>query len=129
MLSQADLTALERTVIETLFKMYPADEATLRAQFSEVTVRSRTNTRAGFYTQLDVSISELPALDGLASQRGGPNAFIEGLRNGMGFILWLENGYANCIEGYSFDENTAAIDFEGVRFEIDPHSTQVTAQS
>jgi len=35
----------------------------------------------------------------------------------MGFILWLEEGYAKCLEGYSY-ESTTAIVFDVVAFEI-----------
>jgi len=36
----------------------------------------------------------------------------------MGFVLWLEDGYVDCLEGYSYDESTTDIDFERVGFEI-----------
>ena len=37
----------------------------------------------------------------------------------MGFILWLEGGYADCLEGYSYgNESTTGIELERVRFEL-----------
>ena len=36
----------------------------------------------------------------------------------MGFILWLKDGYAVCLEGYSYAENTTGIALEAVGFEI-----------
>jgi hypothetical protein len=36
----------------------------------------------------------------------------------MGFILWLKEGYVDCLEGYSYDESTVEIVFERVGFEI-----------
>lgn len=35
----------------------------------------------------------------------------------MGFILWLKQGYADCLEGYAFgDDSTTELAFETVRF-------------
>jgi hypothetical protein len=39
----------------------------------------------------------------------------------MGFVLWLENGYAKCLEGYSYEESTVDIDFERIGFKITEH--------
>jgi hypothetical protein len=41
-----------------------------------------------------------------------------GLEYGMGFILWLQDGYASSLEGFSYEEDTIAIDLLNVRFEI-----------
>ena len=51
--------------------------------------------------------------------RDGPSARIEGVKHGFGFILWLEEGYADCLEGYNWgDGDTTALDLEAVNFEI-----------
>ena len=52
--------------------------------------------------------------------RHAPNARIDGLERGMGFILWLNEGYADCLEGYTYDESTAEIAFDRTAFTIDP---------
>jgi hypothetical protein len=36
----------------------------------------------------------------------------------MGFILWLREGYADCLEGYCHDESTEGLDFERMEFEL-----------
>lgn len=36
----------------------------------------------------------------------------------MGFILWLREGYAHQLEGYSFGENTTGILLEQAAFEV-----------
>ena len=41
-----------------------------------------------------------------------------GLERGMGFILWLKEGYVDCLEGYSYDESTTGIAFELAAFEV-----------
>jgi hypothetical protein len=41
-----------------------------------------------------------------------------GLQHGMGFILWLRDGYAERLEGYSYGESTSSVDLERADFEI-----------
>ena len=36
----------------------------------------------------------------------------------MGFILWLTDGFIDCLEGFSYQEPTDAVDLETVGFEI-----------
>jgi hypothetical protein len=50
---------------------------------------------------------------GLAQQ-----ARLDGLEHGMGFILWLKEGYADCLEGYSYGESTTGIILEAASFEV-----------
>ena len=119
MLPQAGLNALERAVVEALCGMHPEDDAALRSQLSNVVVRCRTNTGAGFCTRLDVGGSaDAKAIHGGVRERNGPNASVAGLQHGMGFILWLDRGYASCLEGFSYDESTAGINFDAVGFQI-----------
>jgi hypothetical protein len=119
MLPKASLNALERAVVEALCTMHPEDESALRSQLSSVVVRHRTNTGAGFYSQLDVSGSVgAGAVHGAGRERNGPKASVQGIRHGMGFILWLDRGYASCLEGFSYDESTAGIAFDVVSFAI-----------
>ena len=40
----------------------------------------------------------------------------------MGFILWLKEGYAECLEGYSYGESTTAIALDVASFEVLPLS-------
>jgi hypothetical protein len=50
--------------------------------------------------------------------RRGPGARIDGLVDGMGFILWFKEGYADCLEGYCYEESTTMIALERVAFEM-----------
>jgi len=45
-------------------------------------------------------------------------AKIDGLDHGMGFILWLKDGYLDCLEGYSYEENTTAVVLEHAVFDM-----------
>jgi len=96
--------------------MHPSDRATLEAQLATATLSSRENTGAGFYTRFAVERAS-SALTGERS-RAGPETKIDGLSHGMGFVLWLKEGYADCLEGYSYAESTTGILLEAVGFEI-----------
>lgn len=97
--------------------MYSSSREALEAQLSTATLLGRENTGAGFYTRFAVEKKSIAAVTGERS-RAGPEASIDGLRHGMGFILWLKEGYADCLEGYSYNESTAAIQLETASFEI-----------
>jgi hypothetical protein len=110
---------LERAVLTALCEMYPADRANLERQLSTANFSARENTGAGFYTSFVVKREPCTAV-GAERLRDGPQVSVDGLKYGMGFILWLEEGFANCLEGYSYGENTAAMDLEKLGFAITP---------
>jgi len=112
-----EFTPLERAVLDATCRMHLADKPALEAQVASATVVSRENTGAGFYTDFTVTHDSSMAVSG-ERLRNGPSAKVEGLKYGMGFILWLTDGFANCIEGYSYDESTAEIAFEKAPFEV-----------
>jgi hypothetical protein len=113
----SDFTNLERTVLAAICETHSADRAALEAQLSTATLLSRENTGAGFYTRFKVERGPSRAIKGERS-RAGPGTKIDGLEHGMGFILWLKEGYADCLEGYSYAESTTGLALEAVGFEI-----------
>jgi hypothetical protein len=114
---ESNFTPLERAVLSAICECHTADGAALVAQLSTATVLRRENTGAGFYTYFTVERASGAAIGG-ERLRSGPAAKVDGLVRGMGFILWLQEGYANCLEGYCFDESTTGIAFELAGFEI-----------
>ena len=110
-------TTLERAVLAWICDAYSDDRATLEAQLSIATLLSRENTGAGFYTRFAVDRASSIAIGGMRL-RHGPATKIVRLEQGMGFILWLKDGYADCLEGYSYSESTTGIVFESAGFEI-----------
>jgi len=99
--------------------MYSEDRSALEAQLSTANLLSRENTGGGFFTRFEVDRGSNLAIGGMRL-RNGPAAKIEGLEHGMGFILWLKEGYAHCLEGYSYAESTTGIVLEAVGFELLP---------
>jgi hypothetical protein len=110
-------TPLEQAVLTAICEMYSSDQAALEIQLSTATLLSRENTGAGFYTRFKVERGSSAAIRG-EWPRSGPEAKIDGLDDGMGFILWLKEGYADCLEGYSYAESTTQIILETVLFEV-----------
>jgi hypothetical protein len=116
----SNFTRLEKAVFVAICEMHLADRAALDVQLASAAFSSRENTGAGFYTHFEVKRGS-PSVSG-RGHLGGPEVTIDGLKHGMGFVLWLEDGYAKCLEGYCYDENTAGIDFERIGFKIAEHS-------
>src|ERR1700756_2691561 len=112
-------SALERAVLDAICDRSSTERAALQAQLSTAVLVSRENTGAGFYTRFQVERSSSVAIKGERS-RAGPEIKIPGLEHGMGSILWLKEGYADCLEGYSYAESTTGLILESVSFEIVP---------
>jgi hypothetical protein len=110
-------TPLERAVLRAICEKELSDRTALEAQVSTATVLSRENTGAGFYTRFAIERASGAPICG-ERLRHGPAASINGLGHGMGFILWLKDGYVDCLEGYSYQESTAEIVLDRVGFEI-----------
>ena len=110
-------TPLERAVLAEICRLHPDDQHMLESQLSAATFRSRENTGCGFLTCFVVDRAASTELPGLRL-RNGPAARVEGLEHGMGFILWLKEGYADCLEGYCFGESTTSIALEKAGFTV-----------
>ena len=122
---QQIFTPLEQAVLEAICRTHAADRAALEAQLTTATLRSRENTGCGFVTHFSVDRNSSRPIGG-ERLRNGPNVKIDGMKYGMGFILWLGQGYADCLEGYAYgDDSTTKLMFEAVGFEIsigpEPH--------
>jgi hypothetical protein len=113
----SEFTPLERAALRAICEVHLADRAALEAQLSTAVVLSRENTGAGSYTRFSVERSSVAAIEGERLRRG-PSARIDGLEHGMGFMLWLKEGYADCLEAYSYEESTTGIALERAGFEI-----------
>ncbi|MGN6208640.1 hypothetical protein [Asticcacaulis sp.] len=78
----------------------------LSALLDSAEVTERENTGHGFYTSFSVDHEQPPVpisnrlLDGLIAHMSDMG---EGMI--MGFILWLEDGYPDCLEGFQYSDN------------------------
>src|SRR5258708_13232243 len=113
----SDFAPLEHAVVRGMREMDPGDQAALEGQLSTATILRRENTGVGFYTRFSIKHCADTVIGGERLRRG-PVAKIHGLEHGMGFILWLNEGYSDCLEGYCYQESTTKIALEQAGFEI-----------
>ncbi len=115
------LTKLELAVIAEVAKqLTPIDRAALQAQTTCLTVRDREHTGGGFFTYFDLK-AEAAAPINTDTKECYVKAKIQGLKFGLGFILWLKEGRLDCLEGYSIAcEDTLPLDLTSLTFEVVP---------
>lgn len=109
-----DLSRLEHAVLIAIAAQESGSAAILSHQISIARVTSRQNTGAGFYTTFEVDSDQ--RLDAARSPVGDVGATVEGLKHGMGFLLWIKEGLIDQLEAYSYDEETSHIDFAQAGF-------------
>ncbi|HUA14367.1 MAG TPA: hypothetical protein VMG31_03650 [Verrucomicrobiae bacterium] len=115
---QRTFNVLEQAVLDAICEAYREDREILHSQISTAILKKRENTGCGFFTHFSVDRASTKPISG-ERLRNGPLVKVTGMRHGMGFILWLDDGYPNCLEGYAYgDDSTTKLDFENVAFEI-----------
>ena len=97
-------TNLEHAVLEMMLAGDNSDLKILREQFSKAGVLTREMTGHGFFTNLEIS-AVFPRL----SRKGRVaitdiSANLPKLKNGAGFVLFVDDGALSCLEGFSYDE-------------------------
>ena len=107
------LTNLEQAILTAICSQYPAQKA-LTQQVAAARVCSRQNTGAGFFTRLEVD-RIMPAVTGCGRALGYIHAEVHGLIYGMGFVLFLRDGYLDCLEGFTDQDSTEHLDLTSLR--------------
>ncbi len=98
-----DLNDLERSVLKQLVSGEHSALAPLQAQLLGLKVRSREFTDYGFFTELQVAEGVPPA----GVIRGpqwidGVGATIKGLEYGASFMVHVEDGFLDLLEGFAY---------------------------
>ena len=75
----------------------------LRKQYEGSKVERRECSGHGFYTYFSVS-SAAPKLDVKNLHFGDVTAVIDGVSEGVGFVLFIKDGKIDCLEGYTYGE-------------------------
>ena len=116
----SNFTKLELAALRSIFTETPQLADGLAAQLAAASVAGRENTGGGFFTTISVAAG-VPRISSPRALGHDTSASIEGLVHGMGFILFMEDGYINLLEGYAFGaENTALLNLASVNFTISP---------
>lgn len=109
-----DLNNIEKMVLNKLFEGDHPALATLREQAVGAWVRARELTGSGFFTEFSLRPDAKPLL--LPFERikiDDVMATAKELKGGIGFILDINNGFIETLEGYTYEEpwpgNTVAL--------------------
>ena len=92
----AFLTPLERAVVELILDGLPKSQDSLRTQLNLSRRESRVHNGYGFYTTFAVPGNSLAAP--LRNAHLGASAYVDDRL--CGFLLWIEDGRVNFLEGY-----------------------------
>lgn len=103
---QHDLTMFEKKIIANIIKYANKNDLVefLYRQYENLKVIKRTYTGVGFYTEFNLKEKSFNEDEDLSIKIGNIGANLKGLKNGAGFILYIENGEITMLEGYSYDE-------------------------
>lgn len=113
--------SIERAVLEEAAHEYPTSADALREQMVAAQVASFENTGGGFFSTVRVSRAAPRLTD--KSPLDAATGSVGSIEPGMGFLVFVEDGYVSLIEGYAQgDASTANVDFESVTFDMKPWS-------
>jgi hypothetical protein len=76
----------------------------LRKQYEVAKILDRQFTGYGFFTDFEIMDKSLRIPDNMNREVGNTQAVIEGLKLGVGFVLYIRNGFIKTLEGYTYDE-------------------------
>jgi hypothetical protein len=78
--------------------------SSLRDQAEQLIVSSREMTGVGFFTEFAVARGAAQPPVDRSFRLGGVSGIADGVRHGLGFVLFVENGLLHMLEGYTYDE-------------------------
>ena len=88
-----------------------------RAQIQTITVRSRENTGAGFYSDFGIGRDSTPQIPGRNQPIGNVVATVDGMM--WGFLLFVRDGYISFLEGFNYGgESTQGLDLHTLSFAV-----------
>ena len=99
-----EMTDLERAVLVKLLDGEHPVLNSLRRQLEVCRVDSREFTGVGFYTNLVVDESVAARVEGDLIF-GDVAAEVDGLQYGAGFLLFVDRGMLNMLDGYNYGES------------------------
>ena len=114
------LWPIERSVLEAAAHDYPASSDALREQIAAAQVTNFENTGAGFFSTFEIARKARPLPDQSTPDVG--TGSVANIPHGMGFLVFLRDGYLSTIEGYTYGGSTTELDFETVAFDVKPWS-------
>ncbi len=101
----SNFTVLEAAVLKAICHNDAQDGHALRLLLATAKVTKRDNTGLGFYTFFDIQLDPKPAI--LDPRYRVASAYMEAMGKSMfmGFNLWFEDGYPDCLEGFQYSDD------------------------
>jgi len=102
-------SALELAAAKAIARQFPNATTALLAQLEKAVVTDRRFTGVGFFTEFEAP-KDLPAAQLAFSPIGHIRSHVGPGRYPLEFMLYVNDGYANTIEAYSFDDGYGDLD-------------------
>lgn len=110
------LNQIESDALQFVQVQYPELSELFASQMPTLTVFDRENSGKGHYSYftniMERAESEVSGFFGSGFME------VEGLKNGVGFMVRIEAGKIDLLEIYSFGESTEGIDFDDTAYEL-----------
>src|SRR2546423_3927323 len=111
-------TEMELAALRSIFSESPDLTSDLERQLTAAVVTKRENSGAGFFTSIAVP-GDAPRVSSPRALGYETHARVLPLEHGLGFVLFMENGALDLLEGFACgQESTAALDFAKLDFEV-----------
>ncbi len=94
----------EKKVMDKLLFGNDPNLEKLRIQYSNARIETREFSGVGFFTNFSVADDAQKIVGKQNLQISDLSAELENVKNGVGFILFISDGYLKCLEGFTFDE-------------------------
>ncbi len=98
------LNPLEKAVLEKLLSGESETYRILQKQYSTSRVADRKMTGVGFFTRFSLPDDAPKLPDEATFHIADVAADINDLKHGAGFVLFIEDGQIETLEGYTYDE-------------------------
>jgi len=105
----------ENEVMEIIISEDPSISELLGEQYKVAKVVNREFTGVGFFTTFYINDNSLRLPTTKNLTLGNVQARFKGLERGAGFVLFVNNGFINTLEGYTYEEDWP-ISIEGYTF-------------
>jgi hypothetical protein len=111
------LTALESAALREICRQEANWREILERQVATATVLGRKNSGAGFFTSFSIDRTTLPVTDG-RRVIGNVAAALEGFQDPLLLMLFMNDGYADFLEGAAVRDSTLGIDLATIAFKV-----------
>jgi hypothetical protein len=106
-MSEQSLTDFERKALQALLSAANGADEQLRQQIDALGVKHRESTVIGLFVEFDVP-DELATIEKNRKVFSNLVGEMNGLKNGFGGVLYVENGKIHTLEFFTYDEDWPA---------------------